>query len=161
MTFNEIARHTLESFENGEAPSNGMDRFDELRKLSLDGSPESLERLDGFLLDLQAAGYADEIDLDEASSQNLLYFAAFYMGRIAGRKAGLEPNWATWAAVIEANPTLADEIPEVFGSSVLCVLGRSLYIPLSVVMARLFEGADAEPLRSSVEKIVRQVASAT
>lgn len=161
MTFNEIARHTLQSFEDGEAPSNGMDRFDDLRKLLLDGSMESLERLDGFLLDLHAAGFADEIDLDEAPSQNLLYFAAFYMGRIAGRMAGVEPNWVTWSAVIEANPPLADEIPEVFGSSILCVLGRSLYIPLSVVMARLFEGAAAEPLRASVETIVRQAASTT
>lgn len=161
MTFNDIARHTLQSFENGEAPSNGMDRFDDLRKLLLDGSIESLDRLDGFLLELHAAGYADQIDLDEATSQNLLFFAAFYMGRIAGRKAGLEPNWVTWAAVIEANPSLADEIPEVFGSSVLCVLGRSLYIPLSVVMARLFEGTSAESLRASVERIAGQAASTT
>jgi len=159
MTFNDIARHYLLGFEQGEAPSNGMDRFEALQKLSLDGSVESLDRLDGFLLELHVSGYAEEIDLDDAPSQNLLYFAAFYMGRIAGRMVEAEPNWVTWGAVVEANPSLQDEIPEVFGSSVLCLLGRSLYIPLSVVMARLFEGPGAEPLRASVETIVQQARS--
>jgi hypothetical protein len=160
MTFNEIARNHLQGFEQGEAPSNGMAHFAELRELSLDGSRESLARLDGFLLELHAAGYADEIDLDDEASQNFLYFAAFYLGRMAGGLAGVDANWITWAALVEANPGLADEIPEVFGSSVLCVLGKVLYIPLSVVMARLYEGAEAEALPESVEAIVRGARSA-
>jgi hypothetical protein len=161
MTFNDIAKHHLLGFEQGEEPSNGMAHFEKLRKLSLDGSRESLARLDGFLLDLHAAGYADEIDLDDEPSQNFLYFTAFYMGRMAGGIAGVDPHWVTWEALIEANPGLADEIPEVFGSSLLCLLGRSLYIPLSVVMARLFEGPESEPLPASVETIAQAARTAT
>lgn len=151
MTFNDIARHHLDSFGRGEAPEGGLARFDELRALDLDGSLESIDRLDAFLLRLHGEGFADEIDLDEASHQNFLFLIAFALGRAAGERAGREPNWVTWSAVVESNPGLKNEIPEVFGSSVMCLLGNALYMPLSVAMARLYEGPQAEGLRASVE----------
>jgi len=158
MTFNDIAKQYLEAFEKGEAPPNGMAKFDELQKLSLDGSVESLARLDAFLLELHAAGFADEIDLDDEEAQNFLYFAAFYLGKVAGANSGLVPNWVTWGVVMEANPTLKDEIPEVFGTSVLCVLGQSLYIPLSAVMGRIYEGGSSEEsMTQSVTGIVAAI----
>ncbi|MEN9307293.1 MAG: hypothetical protein RL173_1225 [Fibrobacterota bacterium] len=158
MTFNEIAKQYLEAFDKGEVPPNGMAKFDELQKLSLDGSMESLARLDAFLLELHVAGYADEIDLDDEEAQNLLYFAAFYLGKVAGVQTALVPNWVTWEVVMEANPALKDKIPEVFGTSVLCVLGQSLYIPLSAVMGRIYEGNfSEESMTQSVTGIVAAV----
>ncbi len=157
MTFNDIAKHYLQGFKQGEAPQDGMLKFAELRGQDLDGSLDSLDRLDAFLLKLHEEGFADEIDLDDVASQNFLYMIAFYLGRLAGDRAGVEPNWVTWSAVVESNPGLKDGIPEVFGSSVMCVLGNALYIPLSVAMARLFEGIEGEGLRVSVENMVGRV----
>lgn len=161
MTFNDIAKHYLDAFEKGEMPQEGMANFERLQKLSLDGSLDSVSRLDAFLLQLKEQGYADEIDLEDVPSQNLLYMVAFYLGRVAGDQSGVEPNWVTWKAVMEANPGLQDDIPEVFGSSVLCLVGNALYIPLSVVMARLFEGTDGESLRTSLDNIVGRLRNKT
>jgi len=158
MTFNDIAKQYLEAFDKGEAPPNGMAHFDRLRKLSLDGSEESLDRLDAFLLELHAARYADEVDLDDEEGQNFFYFVAFYLGKVAAARLDMVPNWVTWEAVMEANPGLEEEIPEVFGSSVLCILGAALYIPLSAVMGRIYEGANGEESMSqSVTGIVASI----
>lgn len=160
MTFTETARQYLEAFAAGETPQGGMAKFDELRNLSLDGTMESLDRLDAFLLELHRQGFADEIDLDAEEHQNFLYFTGFYLGKVAGSQVALEAVWVPWEALMDANPSLKEAIPEVFGTSLLCVLGKSLYIPLSAVMARIYEGAACEKsLRSSVETIAEGVRS--
>lgn len=154
MTFSEVARQYLTGFESGEAPQGGMAKFDELRALRLDGSEESLARLDGFLLELHRQGYAEHIDLDDESCQNFLYFVAFYTGRIAGERLKVKQEWVPYKVLVEANPGLEQKLPEVFGTSVLCILGRTLYNPLSTAMARIFEGDAPETrLTTSVEGI--------
>ncbi len=155
MTFTDIARLQWEAYQKGLAPEGGMAKFEELQKLSLDGTLDSLDRLDCLLMELHQKGYAEEMDLDEEEEQNFLYFVAFYLGKVASGELGIEPNWISWEVLMEANPSMKDAIPDVFGTSVLCVLGKTLYIPLSVVMARLYEGEEGESsVRANVEEMV-------
>ena len=101
MTFAQIAGDMLDSFQKGIAPTSGMAHFAELQKLSLDGSDSSLERLDEFLLGLHSEGFADEIDLDEEEFQNFLYLVSIYLGKVAGDRLKITPNWVTWDVVME------------------------------------------------------------
>ena len=158
MTLNEQTILVLQAFEHDQAPAGGMVHFEALRALDLDGTPESLHRLDAFLLQLHAAGFAESTDLDAEEVQNFLYFVAFYLGKVAGQNVDVVPNWCTWDALMEANPFLKEKIPLVFGTSVLCTLNETLYIPLSAVLARLCEGEQSgKSVWHSVHSIVANV----
>ena len=154
MDLNEYASLFLDAFHDGEEAEGGMAHFAALKKLALTGTADSLERLDAFLLRLNKDGYGIELDLDAVPVQNFLYLLAFYLGGVAGDLSEAETTWITYEVLIDANPNLEEQIPCVLGTSVICMVGSSLYFPLSDVMARLIEGDDAPSVPASVQAIV-------
>jgi hypothetical protein len=88
-----------------------------------------------------------EVFLKDRANQNLLYFLAFYVGKTIERNnPGAQVAWLEHKELVARNPGIEKIWPYQFDSSVICVItaGRARqgdFLPLSLIVIRLFEGA--------------------
>jgi hypothetical protein len=94
MPITEIANSYLEAFSRNEEIEGGLPYRRALQNTNLDGSAQSLERIDHLLdqLRIQLQPQADEF-LSDQGNVNFLYLLAFYVGQVAANYSGSTAIW--------------------------------------------------------------------
>lgn len=143
-----IAERYLTAFRNEEEIPGGLSYRRALGQSNLDGTMESLKRIDA-LLDQVRTRHAPQPDefLREPANQNFMYVVGFYVGDTVARASGARLQWHSYDDAIAADPGLAGVIPRRFESSIICTLhkpdgSQKLFMPLVPVVIRTFEGPD-------------------
>jgi TPR repeat protein len=158
MPITELAEQYLATFREGKEFPQGIAYLKALHQCDLDYSPESLKRIDRLLDQIhakQAPKYEEFIR--EAPNQTFLYFLAFYVGKtIEHNSGGAAVVWLRHEEMVERDPSIAAMWPLQFESSVICeVTGGSaregLFLPLSSIVIRLFEGSDEKSVWFSAD----------
>ena len=148
-----IAERFLSAFRSGEEFPDGLSYRRALTQSNLDGSMESLSRIDA-LLDQVRTRHAPKREefLQEAANQNFLYLVAFYMGETMARAAGARLLWESYEESIAADPELARTTTKTFQGSVICTFDmpdgtQKFLVPLVAIMMRTFDGTEKSVFR--------------
>ena len=144
MPINEIAEAYLSSLTNHSEVEGGLSFADYLHRDKLDFSLESLKYVDAMLDAIRDSSKPDDYFLDQQANINFLYLLAFYVGQVIAQSSGDPAVWYQydeWQHIGD-NRKLTGVIENTFSTSVMCLHHGVLYIPLSAIMIRLFEGPD-------------------
>jgi len=109
---NDVARQFLEAYARGGEPEGGWKFGKALQQARLDGSEESLERVDLLLKAIrERARPVHEEFIADAAGRNFLALLAFYLMAMLSRRTGAEIEWhdtlsaraavADWASIEE------------------------------------------------------------
>lgn len=140
MSLNDTANEYLAAFRAGAPFPGGLAFSTALAQSRLDGTVESLDRID-HLLDRIRERVKPEFGafLEAPANQNFLYLLCFYVGYVAASCTDQRIAWLTYAEMIEAIPGNGAMFPDCFATSATCILEKSgFYAPMSVIQERLF-----------------------
>lgn len=143
-----ISQQYLAAFRNEEEVPGGLSYRRALGQSNLDGTMESLKRIDA-LLDQVRTRHAPKHDefFREPANQNFMYLLAFYVGETIARAAGAQLKWQAYDELVAADPAIANVWPRAFESSIICTFRKpdgsmKQMLPLVPIVIRTFEGAD-------------------
>jgi hypothetical protein len=146
-------------FRGGEIPG-GLSYKNALAQCKLDGSMESLKKID-FLLDQIRERHSPKFDEFVAVPANLnfLYLLAFYTGSAIAARAEADLDWLSYDEFIAINPSAAGVWTRAFESSVVCLIAKpsskiKQMLPLVPIVIRLFEGPDEKSVWFSANGFV-------
>jgi hypothetical protein len=116
----------------------------EIKALNLDYSPESLERLDQFLVELRhriQPSYADIVENPQL--QQLVIFLGMYVATTIARVTQQSIKWYDYEG---AKAHLRDpNYPETLGTLMSCMLGKGYHhLPIELICAILYETNSTE-----------------
>jgi hypothetical protein len=150
----------LYAWDHGRPIAGGLAFEALLRRCQLDYSVASLKRVDAFLDIIRLEHKPQEVDfLRDSAQQNLLYLLAFYTGEVIGLSRGAPPSWHSYDEILALNPDNA-VFGRAFYSSVCCRYpglaepDLDVYLPLGVIMARLFAPQLGKSVRISAEQFM-------
>jgi hypothetical protein len=148
MKMSQVAEKYLSAFHGGEEIPGGLSYQKALGQCKLDGSMESLKRID-MLLDQLREKQRLEFDafLKNPGSQNFLYVLCFYVGTTVAKNSGATIQWLAYAEAVAQEPSLSNVWPRAFETSVICNLLKPAgnvkqFLPLVPIVVRLFEGPE-------------------
>lgn len=143
-----IAQRYLNAFQNGDEIPGGLSYQNALRQSNLDGTLDSLKRID-FLLDQIRTRHTPEhrAFMKVQGNQNFLYLLCFYVGQTVAANSGAQLTWLAYDEVIQREPELASVWPRQFETSAICNLSKAdgsvkQMLPLVAILIRLFEGPE-------------------
>lgn len=155
MDMNTRARLYLETFATGGEIQGGLSFRTGLKQSNLDGSWESLDRVD-YLLDQirirMKPAFAEY--LDSQAHQNFLYLLCFYVGHVIEKQTGKPVKWLSYEDMIREIPDNGTMFPPCFQTSVTCITPAAFFVPLRSITCRLFEELgeyDSKSVRYSAE----------
>jgi hypothetical protein len=135
------------SFLKEEPFPGGFAYRDALNKCRLDFTMDSLKRIDALLDQIRSKETPQfEAFVQSEANQHFLHLIAFYAGAVAGRNAGVAPEWHTREESIALIPQLKHLwSDDVFETSIICMFpasggGSQQYPPMLSVCSRLFAG---------------------
>jgi hypothetical protein len=149
---NERAQMYLNAFfTKGEFPG-GLSFSTALAQSNLDGTLESLDRID-YLLDQIRNKFKPDIEsfLDKPANQNFLYLLAFYIGHVITKVSGGEVKWLSYEDMLKEIPDNGAFFQECFQTSVTCITPAMFFVPLNSITSRLFDEVTTKSVRSSAE----------
>ncbi|WP_227428751.1 tetratricopeptide repeat protein [Psychrobacter sp. I-STPA6b] len=95
-----IAEAFWSDYQESRPIDGGILYEDKLRQCRLNGSMQSLQRLDKLLLELrQSLTQTEMVFIDNTKNRNLLLFIGFYMGKILAQAWGVAPKWLSRSEV--------------------------------------------------------------
>jgi hypothetical protein len=121
MPITEIANAYLGAFARNEEIEGGLSYRGQLAITNLDGSVQSLDRIDHLLdqLRIQLQPQADEF-LSDQGHVNFLYFLAFYVGSVAAHYSGSTAHWYQHDEIVSQIPGEESLFPYCFAYSIGC-----------------------------------------
>ncbi len=152
----EVAENFLIAYQQGDEIPGGLHYRKALGQCRLDGSMDSLKRID-MLLDQIRSKQAPEFDTfrREQPTQNFLYFLAFYVGNTVAANSGAELEWWSYDELLAQDPGVAAVWPRQFESSIVCRFRKpgshKQMLPLVPIVVRLFEGPDEKSVWFSAQ----------
>ena len=148
------ARMYLEAFFSQAEFPGGLSFRKALNQCSLDGTLESLDRVDS-LLDQIRTKLKPQFNsfLDEAANQNFLYLLCFYVGSVIAKKSGKDVRWLSYQDMLREIPDDMQKrmFPECFQTSATCITAASFFVPLHSITSRLFDEITTKSVRASAE----------
>jgi len=142
----EAAMHFVDCFQNGREIPGGLAYRHALAQSRLDGTVESLERID-TLLDQVRARYQPRYErfLAQQEQLNFLYLLGFYTGLTVAIRSGAPKRWISYDQLLARDPAVGSVWPRAFESSAICLLksptgNERQFLPLVPIVVRLFEG---------------------
>jgi hypothetical protein len=155
MDMNTQAQMYLDAFFSNTAFPGGISFRTALNQSNLDGSWESLDRVD-YLLDQIRIKIKPEFGpfLNERANQNFLYFLCFYVGYVISTKSAKPVRWLSYQDMIREIPDNRLMFPECFQTSATCITSVSFFVPLRSITCRLFAELGeftSKSVRSSAE----------
>ena len=148
------ARMYLEAFFSQAEFPGGLSFRKALNQCSLDGTLESLDRVDS-LLDQIRTKLKPQFNsfLDEAANQNFLYLLCFYVGSVIAKKSGKDVRWLSYQDMLREIPDDMQKrmFPECFQTSATCITAGSFFVPLHSITSRLFDEITTKSVRASAE----------
>ena len=166
MSINHHAHTYLRAFLCGGSFAGGLRFEEELRRLRLDFSQESLERIDA-LLDAQRESLpeGERKFLLAQANQNFLYLLAFYVGETVAHLTDATINWYNHEDLAGHSAGFS-VLGYGFHTSAVCRFNQSdadcsdaNFAPLVSITARLFEDA-SRSVAYSAQRIVEQLQEA-
>ena len=146
LSMNEAYESYLNAFVRGEEIPGGLSYKNALAQCKLDGSMESLKKID-HLLDQIRERQGPKFDefLAVPSNQNFLHLLAFYTGNAIATSADADLDWLSYDEFIAIDPSAASVWPKTFESSIVCLIAKpsnkvKQMLPLVPIVVRLFEG---------------------
>jgi hypothetical protein len=161
MNMNDEAKWYLDTFySHGEFPG-GLSFAKALGQCKLDGTFESLDRVDQ-LLDQIRTQLKPEFNafLSVRANQNFLYFLCFYVGYVITKASGKAVRWLSYRDMLAEIPDNRQFFPECFQTSVTCITPVSFFVPLHSISMRLFEEVTTKSVRLSAQSNCGAPASA-
>lgn len=153
---NVTARKLLATLENDTLPEGGLACLDRWRDAALDGSGESLTRLDQVLQAAREMAPAAGALATDPQWINFARLAAFYLGEHIARELQQDMQWFSRAAARQALP--ADfGLPDAFFSEVVGVVDGMVCLPLGHVQAALTGPELAPPSADYVADFLARV----
>ncbi|TWO72644.1 hypothetical protein FN976_03685 [Caenimonas sedimenti] len=158
MDMNEAAKQLLGALDDSREVPGGLALRQALRQARLDGSLESLDRIDQLLAQIRTRTRPTrESWAEKPGTANFNLLLAFYLGETVARLGQTTVDWMTNAQAQERLPEQARP-PEAPWSRIIGVVGGSVAVPLGVVEDGLF-GTDVQvSCRAYVERLVARVA---
>ncbi|WP_230659012.1 tetratricopeptide repeat protein [Psychrobacter sp. I-STPA10] len=154
-----IAEVFWEDFEAQRPINGGVLCEDKLRQCQLDGSIQSLRRLDALLDELRLQWLGKEtLFVQDERNRNLLLFIGFYMGKVLSQAWQVSPQWLSEHEIKTHYPHLKVQKDKVYHFMALNYLpskhhtsheSRHLFFVLEPIATRLF--TNSEQLSSSVQ----------
>lgn len=140
MDMNTRAKMYLNAFFTDAEFPGGISFRTALKQSNLDGTWESLDRVD-YLLDQIRIKVKPKFGpfLDEHAKQNFLYFLCFYVGHVISAKSAKPVRWLSYQDMIREIPDNKQMFPECFQTSATCITSVSFFVPLRSITCRLFE----------------------
>ncbi|WP_426171422.1 hypothetical protein [Pseudoduganella sp. R-34] len=156
MDMNDQAQMYLNAFFTKAEIPGGLSFSTALGQSNLDGSLESLDRVD-HLLDQIRIKFKPDFDsfLDKHANQNFLYLLAFYMGHVITRSTGGAVKWLSYEDMLREIPDNRAMFPECFQTSVTCITPAMFFVPLYSITSRLFDEVTTKSVRMSAELNIR------
>ena len=145
MTITHVALRYLKAFDNNEEFDGGLSFKTALSQSNLDGSRESLARIDTLLDQIQLRFKPDREEyFGNQAHVNFMYLLAFYVGRVVATETNSTIEWYQYDELLELMPDHRDFFPRCFASSVSCILSGgtsqgNFFVPISSIQERLFE----------------------
>ncbi|WP_156521235.1 hypothetical protein [Halothiobacillus diazotrophicus] len=138
-------------FTQGEFPG-GLSFNAALNQCNLDGTMESLDRVDS-LLDQIRTKIKPEFNafLNVRANQNFLYLLCFYVGHVIAKSSGKAVRWLSYQDMLNEIPDNRQFFPECFQTSATCITPVSFFVPLHSITMRLFEPITTKSVRLSAE----------
>ena len=144
----------LDAYYSGAEFPGGLAFRKALGQCSLDGTLDSLDRVDS-LLDQIRKKLRPQFDpfLEDAANQNFLYLLCFYVGDVIGRSSGKRVRWLSYPDMLREIPDKAQRtmFPECFQTSATCITAASFFVPLASIVSRLFDEHVTKSVRASAE----------
>jgi TPR repeat protein len=140
---NDTAERFLACYAQGLEIEGGLQFARALQQARLDGSAESLRRVDALLSQIRQKFTPVEADfLARPAGVNFCYLLAFYLGSYVAKSTGKSIDWHAYPQVLEELP--ADYgLPEAFFSRICGIVGGMLFLPLGWIGDKLFS-ADSQ-----------------
>jgi TPR repeat protein len=140
---NGTAERFLACYAQGQEIEGGWQFARAVQQARLDGSAESLRRVDALLSQIRQKFAPVEADfLARPAGVNFCYLLAFYLGSYVAKSTGKSIDWHAYPQVLEELP--ADYgLPEAFFSQICGIVGGMLFLPLGWIGDKLFS-ADSQ-----------------
>ncbi len=143
MNTTQRAARYLAAYRGGQEIPGGLSYPAALAKIQLDGSMESLRRID-YLLDQIREKQQPLLPafLQKQANQTFLYLLAFYAGDTVGAQAKAPVAWHEWDEMAAQDAGFAAAWPRSFESSVACTLALPgatprRWLPLVAIAGRM------------------------
>jgi len=160
MSIGEACEKYLTAFIQGDEIPGGLSFRTALGQCKLDGSMESLKKID-LLLDQIRERKQPKFDefISVPANQNFLYLLAFYTGNAISLHSKAELDWLSYDEFISIDPSAAKIWPKTFESSIVCLIAKpsskiKQMLPLVPIVIRLFEGPDEKSVWFSANGFV-------
>lgn len=141
MDMNDRAKMYLEAFYSNADFPDGLTYRTALGQCRLDGSWDSLARVDQLLDQIREKIKPKyEEFLDVHANQNFLYLLCFYVGQVISKSSGKPVRWLSYEDMIREIPDNGPFFPSNFETSVTLITSRgAFFVPLRSITCRLFE----------------------
>jgi|GEM_PF-2071629 len=151
MDPNRIAAAWLQALDRGERLPSEIAFGQELAQAGLDGTLESLDRIDRLLLRIRSSrAWTAQAWDRQSGGEAFLHFVCFYLGRVLERLCNIEVNWCTREQALELMP--ADKpLPQERWARLVGVVADSALVPLGLLEHLLFESSPDMSCRQYVE----------
>jgi hypothetical protein len=152
MDMNTRAGMYLDAFFSQAEFPGGLSFRTALNQCSLDGSMESLDRVDS-LLDQIRMKIRPEFNafLNDPANQNFLYLLCFYVGQVISKKSGKDVRWLSYQDMLREIPDNGGMFPDCFQTSATCITACSFFVPLHSITSRLFDEYVTKSVKASAE----------
>jgi hypothetical protein len=154
MDMNAQAQVYLNAYVSQAEFPGGLSFRKALGQCSLDGTMESLDRVDS-LLDQIRRKLKPQFNtfLDDPANQNFLYLLCFYVGYVISKTSGKDVRWLSYQDMLTEIPDDAQKrmFPECFQTSATCITAASFFVPLHSITSRLFDEITTKSVRASAE----------
>ncbi len=152
MDMNGQAQMYLNAFFMKQEIPGGLSFSTALGQSNLDGTLESLDRVD-HLLDQIRIKFKPDIGsfLDKQANQNFLYLLAFYMGHVITNVTGGTVKWLSYEDMLKEIPDNGAFFSKCFETSVTCITPAMFFVPLYSITSRLFDEVTSKSVRVSAQ----------
>lgn len=161
MSANLSALCYLAAWERGLPIDGGLSYADALRKLRLDYSVASLDRIDRLLDAVRTQHKPRPETFDaEIANTNFLSLLAFYVGEVIGRSRDVEPDWLGLDEALARDPSLRN-LAQLTDMRLTCrIPGKAqgdsqIFFPLTSIASRLYVEGD-KSVRLTAEMFLRR-----
>ncbi len=152
---NEEAKEYLEKYKDGGELNKPWAFSKALNQSQLDGSLESLDRVDRLLVQIHQRYKPDDAFLQRTDVIAFLRLLAYYTGQCIADRSGHRINWHSYESASRNMPS-THPIPRAFFSSLVGFLGPGLCIPLGPLREILMAGHTETSMRTYAEGLIVQ-----
>jgi hypothetical protein len=145
MPINSVAHQFLDAYEHNGTFDGGLSFRSALAKSKLDGSRDSLERIDYLLGKIHTKFKPSRIEfIQNPSNVNFLYLLSYYIGHVISCQTGARVQWYGYDEMLSVLPENEIFYHRGFATSISCIISggtcrAGFYTPLTSIEAMLYE----------------------